>query len=527
MDKNTLQTQHNIPFVQLLVAIVLFIAASIVAYPHYQYYIDPDAVAYLTIARRYAEGDYLRAVNGLWSPFHPWLVALCMKQGMDGLWAAQITNGIACALVLVCVFFLFRRFKIHRSVSWAFMITLPAFMTYCLFKQLFDDVWQVVFLLCYLLLITSRNFISQPWKWVLCGLIGALAFYAKTYSIYFISLHLPVVTYLLSGRDRKKPRRWILPYVTTLVTLWLLLIPWLFAMHEKYGRWALSNAGDINHSWTLKGRKTFDPSIKHLIPPPYEDSPCNMEDPYFNEPHYFKPWESVQLFGAQIVRSTLSVAQGLLVINEMSSLLLAVLLISAYFLFFRKDQQIFGVNHAILVWASLIAPIGYVLLHFEARYIWILGYSGIILGSVWLMYLRKYVTQRGLWYALVWMYALSFVSYGFYDMKLLFKKGEDIYLQAQEINKLGLKGSYTSNDKPTRAPATALLTGCPYYTIEYPDFPHHELLEEMRRYKVKYYFFYHQPHDAPNINFVDENGNPFPELTGGNISGLKIFEINP
>lgn len=513
-------------FGQLVYSVILFLASAAIAYPYYRYYIDPDAVGYLTIARRYAEGDYFRAINGLWSPFHPWLVAFCMKQGMDGLWAAQVTNAIACILVLTCMFFLFRRFKVHRAISWAFMTTLPAFMTYCLFKQLFDDVWQIVFLLGYLLLVTSKGFMQQKWKWILCGITAALAFYAKTYSLYFITLHLPVATYLLSGKDRKSPKKWILPAITVLATAWLLLLPWLFAMHEKYGRWALSNAGDINQSWTLKGRKTFDPSIKHLIPPPHEDSPCNMEDPYFNEPHYFKPWESPQLFAAQLLRSTISVAQGLYVINEMSPLLLGVLMISAYFIYFRKEQEIFQTNHIILLWAAVIMPIGYILLHFEARYIWLLGYIGIILGAVWLMYLRNKM-QPALWYALIWIYAVSYASYGFYDMKLLFRKGEDLYMQAQQINRLGLKGAYTSNDRPTRAPMTALLTGCPYYTIEYPDFPHHELLEEMRRYGVKYYFFYHEPHDAPSVQFPDESGQPFPELTKGHIPGLKIFEIIP
>lgn len=523
----TASSRHNRHLWQLPYAILLFIIAALITYPYYRYYIDPDAVGYLTIAKRYATGDYLRAVNGLWSPFHPWLVALGIKNGIDALLTAQLTNALACILVLISTFSLFRRFQIHSAITFAFMTVLPAFLTYCLFKQLFDDVWQIVFLLWYLLLLTSRDFLKKPWKWLLCGFIGALAFYAKTYSLYFIFLHLPVAAYLLSGKDRGNKQSWIIPCVTVMVTMLLWLTPWMFAMHTKYGKWTLSNAGDINQSWTLKGRKTFDPAIKHLIPPPHEDSPCNMEDPYFNEPHYFKPWQSPQLFAAQLLRSTLSVAQGLYIINEMSPFLLSVLIISAYFIFFRKDQQYFNTRHKVLMWAAVIMPLGYVLLHFEARYIWLLGYIGIILGSVWLMALQKYITPPKLWYVLIWIFALSYTSYAFYDMKLLFRKGEDLYMQAQQINKLGLKGSYTSNDKPTRAPMTALLVNCPYYTIEYPDFSRAELLEEMRRYGVRYYFLYHAPHDGPSIKFDDEAGRPFPELTGGNIPGLKIFEIIP
>ncbi len=68
---STLQKYSPFPVSALLMSVVLWLI-----YPHYQYYIDPDGTAYLTIAQRYANGDYAQAINGYWSPWACWLTAL-------------------------------------------------------------------------------------------------------------------------------------------------------------------------------------------------------------------------------------------------------------------------------------------------------------------------------------------------------------------------------------------------------------------------------------------------------------------
>jgi hypothetical protein len=65
------------------------------AYPFNQYYIDPDATAYLTIAQRYAHGDLQRAINGYWSPWSIWLTAALIKTGIAAFKAAIMVNAIA------------------------------------------------------------------------------------------------------------------------------------------------------------------------------------------------------------------------------------------------------------------------------------------------------------------------------------------------------------------------------------------------------------------------------------------------
>lgn len=509
----------------LLVSLALFVIVFVASYPYYRYYIDPDAVAYLTIAHRYATGDILRAVNGLWSPFHPFIVSLLMRRGVDALFAAHVTNAVACLGIIIAMFFMFRRFRVDVPIANALMLVLPLFLVYCLYIQLFDDLWQIFFLLLYLLLICSRHFLTNRWKWLLCGAIGALAFYAKTYSFYFIALHL-LVTIVLLNRAQNKPAFAHAPtYFTVMGTMLVLIAPWLYLMHAKYGTWSLSNAGAINGSWTITGHKSFKPGINHLIPPAYSNSPFSMEDPWINEGHIYSMWQSPQLFFMQFVRSGYALSQAFFAMGQLSYFVVTILAATCLAVLSKKLQAVFQTDHKIILLAALIIPVGYLFMHFEPRYIWLMVYCTMILGAAWLMVLKRYLTPRP-YYFLIGLFALSYISFPVYDMKNLLNKGRDVYEEAQLINRLHLQGTFTSNESENRCPVTALLTNMPYYSIEHFDFSHQVLLAEMRRYRVNYYFFYCKPFEAQDVQLNDEHGKPFPEMTHNMIPGLRIFQVN-
>ena len=125
--------QRILPLLLSIGLLILLFAAS---YRYFQHFIDPDGVNYLTIARRYAAGDYRRAVNGLWSPLSPWLIALAMRQGVDAVTAAHFINLGAAVFGLCGMFFLFRRFRVPDKIVNAFMLVLPVFLLYSIYKQL-------------------------------------------------------------------------------------------------------------------------------------------------------------------------------------------------------------------------------------------------------------------------------------------------------------------------------------------------------------------------------------------------------
>jgi len=504
----------------------LFAALFIATYPFFRYYVDPDAVNYLTIARRYASHDYSRAINGLWSPFSSWLVALCIGQGMDALFAAQIINAIACIAIIVCTFIFLSRYKVDHFILAALMFVLPIALIDNLYEQLFCDLWQVFFLLCYLMLVTSEGFLKSIWKWVLCGIIATLAYFAKAYSFYFIIIHLPFSVLLLVRKEGRPFVSVVKAVFTILITMLVLIAPWLYLLHQKYEKWMLSSAGILNHSWFLTGHKTFKAGITELIPPAYNDSPWNMEDPLLNSGHIYSVWEQPKFLFIQAGRSAYAFVQGLYVMNEISILLFSVLVVTSIYVFTSKEQTLFNVKHKIFLWASFIMPLGYLLMHFESRYIWLLGYTGMVLGAVWLLKLKEYFSIR-VYKLIVLIFALSYLVYPVYDMKSLFNKGKDRYMEAEAIKETGIKGSFTSNGDPIWEGVTAYLTGMPYYTIEDTELGAKELLAEMKRYHVNYYIFHCRPSDAAYVIFKDESGKAFPEINSDKIQGIKIFLVNP
>src|SRR5690606_14864878 len=261
-------------------------------------------------------------------PMHPAMVSVCIRAGMDALAAAQLTNAGACVLVLSASWALFRRFRIPADTGLPLLLGLSCFLTYALYKHLFCDLWQVGLLLVYLLLLTSRRFLGKPALWLLCGLIMALAAYAKVYSFYFLLLHFPLALAVVR-RGELKRRFPLKAYGVAFLFQIVLLLPLVALMHDKYGFWSLSKSGALNTSWTLVGHKSPRPDIQALIPPPYPNSPYTWEDPYITEGVLHGRFESLAMIKSQIGHTMLATLQAVEAAGQISPFLLVVLLATA------------------------------------------------------------------------------------------------------------------------------------------------------------------------------------------------------
>src|SRR3954465_15802580 len=107
-----MQQTSSIKYLPFFASAVLMCVVLFFIYPHYQYYIDPDGTAYLTISQRYADGEYAKAINGYWSPWSCWLTALLIKAGINVIHASWLVNiaGATGFLFIAQSFFL--RFNI-------------------------------------------------------------------------------------------------------------------------------------------------------------------------------------------------------------------------------------------------------------------------------------------------------------------------------------------------------------------------------------------------------------------------------
>lgn len=491
-----------------LVATLLFVLALLLTFPYYKYYIDPDAVAYLSIIQRYAAGQWQLAVNGLWSPLHPFLAGLLVRMGTSPLLAAHLTNALAGIGVLYAACALFRRFRLSGFQIWLLMACLPFTLVYFHYIQLFADLWMLFFILLYLLFTTRADFAFRKRNWIAAALFAACAFYAKAYAFYFVLLHVTIVILILYYQKLVSKHQAFKAWLVTIFLLVALVAPWSFLMHAKYQRWTLSNAGALNTTWFLTGQKQFRQDIKVLVPPPYKGSLTDWEDPWESRGPLHRPFESTAMLKRQMLLSGRAVLQLVAACNEISPLLIAALLMTLFAACSRQDTFRLDYQETVLLWTAFLFPLGYLTLFVETRYVWLLSYIAIIFGMKWLDHAGKYLSLALSRLSMV-LFVFSFLAGPAYGMSELLFRQRDAWIDAAALKQKGIKGSFVSNyPKLEREWVLAWLTGNPNYTLLPFPYTSNELVAAMQRCRVRYFFDYGKQSCAlPGFRLVDSTSS--------------------
>ena len=472
--------QKYIPFFTsaLLMCVVLFII-----YPHYQYYIDPDGTAYLTISQRYANGDYLRAINGYWSPWACWLTALLIKAGLAAIPASVIINSLGAIGFLYISQSFFLHFGILRKLQWLLNGTLALFLCYAIFWQSFDDLWECFFLLATLRIMLADGFNSKPALWITCGIVGTLAYFAKAYSFPFFILNTVCCTYFLS-KDNKP--QWIKISLTAITVMILCSLPWIWLLHNKYGIWTTSTSGSLNMSWYLVGHPYWKQGINLLIPPPYPDSPCYWEDPYFANgatPHF---WNSWHLFGLQFLRIGLNIWKFMVSSFQLSVFFIVIVGYSKWKLIWKRDIGI-PKDQRVLMLSLLLFTIGYLPINYEARYLWYMIPLSMVIGA---LYIQR-VKERKLKKLLTVLFVLSFIVYPVWGMIKMCDEGKSESIAAQKLKQMNIHGSFSGMPEPgietQRMLRLAYFSGLQFYGLSSPNITREPILLEIEQSRVNYF----------------------------------------
>jgi len=489
-------------------------------YPHYQYYIDPDGTAYLTISQRYANGDYLKAINGYWSPWSCWLTAGVIKLGLHAIPASVTVNSIGAAGFLFISQSFFLRFGMTRKLQWLLCITLALFLCFAVFWQSFDDLWECFFLLSALRLMLFEGFKNKPALWIIYGMIGTLAYFAKAYSFPFFILNTLCCLYFISKESKSL---WLKISMVSIAVMLLCSLPWIWALHNKYGIWTTSTAGSLNTSWYLVGHPHWKDGIDLLIPPTYNNSPYYWEDPWFangDTPHF---WNSWHLFGLQFLRIGLNIWRFIVSSFQLSVFFILIAGYAKWAVIWRRGVAV-AKDTQVLMLSFLLFTLGYVLVNFESRYIWYMLPLGMVIGGLQIQNLKNESLRN----FLILIFPLTFLIYPANCMKSMCNDGDNEYKIAAQLKQLNIHGTFTSNAKPgtdmQHIERLGYFSGNQLYSLTRQNFSQQDLLKEMRRYHVNYYFAWQS---SGENNFVDEQGRVFPEITKGAITGLSVFLVSP
>ncbi|MES2703941.1 MAG: hypothetical protein V4649_14975 [Bacteroidota bacterium] len=504
----------------LLMWVVLYII-----YPHYQYYIDPDGTAYLTISRRYANGDIQRAINGYWSPWSCWLTAGLIRLGLQPIPSSVVINTLGATGFLFISQSFFLRFSLARTMQWLFDLTLVVFLCYAVFWQSFDDLWECFFLLSVLRIMLAARFAERPALWVAIGFIGTLAYFAKAYSFPFFILNTLCCTWLLTGKDWKRS---LTISVVAIATMVVCSLPWIWALHSKYGIWTTSTAGTLNMSWYLVGHPVWKEGIDLLLPPPYPDSPYYWEDPWFVNgptPHF---WDSWQLFGLQILRAGYNLFKLLRSMLGLSVFFPILFLLASRLCFSKQFRVHFPSGLRVVALSFLLFPLGYILINYESRYLWYMVPLSMVMGGLVLQNAAfNFRIPRALKVAL----PLSFLIVPVWRLMVeMYDEGKYEYDFARTLKVTGITGSFTGNERARSMSKVAFFSGLQYFS-PIREFRQDTLLKEVRKYGVDYCVYfrtrseYHIPFSARNFSIYDESGKEFPRIKLADYPQYNIYYL--
>lgn len=489
-----------------------------VLHPFFGYYLEADAIGYLTVAQRYAEGDIFRAINGYWSPFSCWLVAVAIKTGWAPAVGAIIVNAMAAVGFLFFNQSYLLKFQLSRTMQWMLNGALVIFLCYAVYLQWFADLWMCFFLLCTLRLMISDRFARKPLYWVACGLTAGLAYLSKAYALPFFIMM--AVVFVLLTIKRNEERKKITGILFSVLIAGVLAFTWAWHLHGKYHVWTISTAGQFNSSWAMSGKQHWKDEYKYLVPPIYGDSPYLWEDPYLVAKMEGHKGSFIYFVASQGARIGMNLVKNISNMNAISFVFMFSVLVAAGVAFSKRVRSQFPEGAELLAWAMLLFPVGYLLVMprevTEERFFWCLiplsmGFTGVVLQRTAVLVERKWLRTIG-----VMLFAVSYVCNPIMMMKEMYRDGIEDY----KLAKFMRGGRFTSNATPGAEKLTVIRIAYwqkaqYYHPINNPT--QEQLFAEMKMNDVQYYLHFSRKADRAGYVLRDADGNisvPFADVEG-------------
>lgn len=506
---------------------ILLLTAWII-YPYYQYGIISDDISYLTLTKRYLSGDTAQAINGFWSPLNIWILAGAVKLfGTALIPTAYWINVCSFTGILILSTRLFHQFFNNSFHRLAFGIASAFFWAGNIPLTFFADALNCCLLLACLLLLLKKNFHKAVMLWISLGIIAALAYLSKAYSFYII----PVITaigiwVILKSKQQYSIKKHLGILSCILLSMILFSVPWIIALHHKYGFWTISTAGTVNLNWAIRGTIFFDKSLGPVIPPAYPDSLSCWEDLFIHHGELLHPWNSWHLLLKEITRIGINGMKWVKTVNEFSPFYLPVCIGAALSLF-SSEPLYKKPGKAILIVALLLFPLGYLPLVLATRYLWFTVPLNIIIGLLFAKQTLYPFLKPKFQKIFVFLFFLSWFPGLILELKESFREGTADYHTAQILKKLNIQGSFIGNTYLNYQQQFRLsyYSNNPFYMHFGDKWSTAELLMSAKKYNIDYYFYFYN-NSGEDYQLDDKQGNPYPELTGDRIKGLKIFHLN-
>jgi len=512
---------------------LIYAFIGLILVPYYQYSIDADGISYISIAQKYARADFKNAVNGYWSPFYSWLLAPLLFFKVTPLLAVKLLSLSLGLLTLMGVRLLSYRFEITEEIrNILFIALIPAVLDFSL-TWITPDLLLMCILVYYLYFIFDPEYSFRLRNGIICGILGALAYFAKIYAFPFFALHYSLFNFL---HYFKKPvqihrNNTLRNFFLGMVIFLFVSSAWAFMLSNKYREFTIGTAGRFNYNTAGPKFHLFSQipiSSFGFLKPPNDTAISIWEDPPYVKLESWNPMQSQEYFRYQIKSSLKNTYRIALYMLQKVSLFSASI-IFVYILFcIMPFKRLISENKRFYPLLTLVLyPAGYIILYGVDRHLWINYIILLLMGADLLTILcrnsffagaKKEITKI--------VFVLSFLTLPFYHLIAGFNDGRDIYNLSRVLKSYGIHGNIASNN--TNAPtnknwhATLYLSyylDSHYYGQALSKISDKELQDFFIQNDIDYYFVWEAVAKTPQFLLK------YKEKTDGKIPDLRIHSL--
>ncbi len=210
--------------------------------------LNPDAVAYLRLARYYAEGNWHLAITAYWGPLLSWAAAPLILAGLEPWVAGRVVMAASALVFTLGCHTLFGRLRLdRRAAAVGTVLASSASVAWSVGAITPDLLFAGLLALAASALLPSGWAVQSRDRWR-AGLWGAAASLAKPAGLpmFFCLACAGVLIAYASGAAAA--RRLVAAMTATLAVLLLGILPWMACLAWKYERIMIASAGTINHA---------------------------------------------------------------------------------------------------------------------------------------------------------------------------------------------------------------------------------------------------------------------------------------
>ena len=518
----------------------------------YQYQINPDGISYIAIAEKYLAGNFADAVNGYWMPLYSWLLAPFLALGIFPLLAVKILALIIGLPTLIGARWLASRFALAELTKNILLLALIPLMIFFAFNRISPDFLIVGVLIFYLAAVFDPNYANGKYaKGLLCGALGSLAYLAKGYGLPFFLTHFLIFNGLLyfTATARIEKKNVFKNFASGLIVFFIISGAWIFLISQKYGHLTFNTAAGYNYALLEAGDLFHN---RALLAPPNATAASYWEDPSFVDVKRFanrqaaarkSPHDTANQSGevskkiappkneANHIADKLlglfkktallkrNLAPTLAIFSAISGFAFVILLAALWFCRpWRREKLRSSIFYALLTLA--IYSFGYMLIAVEDRYFWIAAILLMMIAAHFFDALFKLKNSFLHGAATVAMSAVVMFSFWKAPADFLLHKKDTSrhhYKLSQKLkSEYDIHGNIASDLNWSRTLYLAYFNGYKYYGVTGHEGRDQSILRQLEENNIAYYFVWSD---------TSEFYVPFKEITGGQIHGLRIYNL--